>query len=286
MRLLALLLLALAAPVRGEPAASAPLDFSTLSEPAQRELAQVLGDEYCGCGAPHTLAACVQSHPGCLHSRRLARLAASFAALGASASELGVMLAHYNLSFREARAKLPIDERMCVGEAKAPVTLAEFADFECPICGKTRPVLEAFVRERPGKVRLCYLPFPLPQHPNAIPAGQAALFARDQRKFWPVHDALFENQTRLSPEVIRELLDKAGLSGAAWAKAAGKGAYTEELERFRQAGVEAKIQGTPTVFINGRMLAFLPTAEALQLALEDELEWQAHRGTWTADASR
>jgi len=286
MRPLALLVLALAAPGSAEPAASAALDFSSLSAPAQRELSQALADEFCGCGAPHTLAACVQNHTACRHSRRLAQLAASFAALGATASELGVMLAHYNLSFREPRAKLPIDERMCVGDPKAAVTLAEFADFECPICGASRPVLESFVRERAGKVRLCYLPFPLPQHANALPAGQAALFARDQGKFWAVHDALFENQKRLSPDVIRELLDRAGLSGAAWAKAAAKGAYTEELERFRQAGVAAKIQGTPTVFINGRILEFTPTADALQLALDDEQEWQAHRGTWTADVTR
>jgi protein-disulfide isomerase len=259
------------------------LDFSGLSDAASRELAQVLGEEFCGCGAPHTLGVCVQSHPGCRHSRRLAQIAASLAQRGATAAELGVLLARYNLSFREKRAKLPIDDRMCTGDSKVAVTLAEFADFECPICGVTRPILEKFVQERPGKVRLCYLPFPLAPHPNAIPAGQAALFARDAGKFWPVHDALFENQKRLSPDVIREIVNKAGLSGDAWAKAAAKGAYTEELERSRAAGVAAGVQGTPTVYLNGRKLDFLPQPELLQLALEDEQDFEAHRQTWTAD---
>ncbi|HXX31510.1 MAG TPA: thioredoxin domain-containing protein [Myxococcaceae bacterium] len=286
MRPAVLLLFLLAVPGHAQSTDAAPLDFSTLSEPAQRELTQVLGDEFCGCGSPHTLAACLQVHADCRHSRRLAQLAATFAAQGASAGELGVMLAHYNLSFREPRATLPIDERMCTGDAKAAVTLVEFADFECPVCGAFRPVLEKFVRDRQGKVRLCYLPFPLPQHPNAIPAGQAALFARDRGKFWPVHDALFENQKRLSPEVIRELVDKAGLSGDGWAKAAAKGAYTQELEHFVQVATSSKVLRTPTVFIDGRMLDFVPTADALQLALDDELDWQASHGKWTVDASK
>lgn len=283
-----LLLLALAmSPVARAAEASSPaLDLSGLSASARRELDQVLGDEFCGCGAPHTLQACVQGHPGCRHSRRLVQLAASLAEQGATGSELGVFLARYNLSFRETRARLPVDGRMCLGDAKAKLTLVEFSDFECPLCGAARPVLEKFVQDRPGKVRLCYLPFPLPQHPNALPAGQAALFARDHGKFWAVHDALFENQKRLSPDVIRELLDKAGLSGDAWAKAAAKGAYTEELERFRAAGVAAKIQGTPTVFLDGRSLDFLPRADLLQLTLDDELDWQSHQGTWTADTGK
>src|SRR5450432_4563969 len=144
------------------PQDSAPLDLSGLSETARHEVTQVMTEEFCGCGAPHTLAICVQSHTGCHHSLREVQLAASLAERGATASELGVMLARYNLSFREARQKLPVDDRMCMGEAHAPMTLVEYADFECPICGVSRPILEKFVQERKGQVRLCYLPFPLP----------------------------------------------------------------------------------------------------------------------------
>jgi protein-disulfide isomerase len=263
-----------------------PLDFSGLSETAQRELAQALGEEFCGCGGPHTLAACVQNHTGCRHSRRLVQLAASAAERGATAAELGVALARYNQSFRAPRIQFPVNEKMCLGDGHAPVTVVEFSDFECPMCGLARPVLEKFVQEHPGKVRLCYLPFPLPMHANAIPAGQAALFARDHGKFWAVHDALFENQTRLSPDVIRELVGKAGLSGEAWAKAAAKGAYTEELEHSKELGAAAGVQGTPTLFFNGRRVDVTPRADVLQLALEDELDWQAHHGMWSADEAK
>jgi protein-disulfide isomerase len=232
------------------PTDAVPLDLSRLSESARREVTQVMSEEFCGCGAPHTLGVCVQTHPGCHHSLREVQLAASLAERGATAGELGVMLARYNLSFREPRAKLPVDDRMCVGDVHAPMTLTEYADFECPICGVSRPILEKFVQDRPGQVRLCYLPFPLPMHPNAIPAGQAALFARDHGKFWAVHDGLFENQKRLSPDVIREVVVQAGLPADGWAKVLAKSTYVDELERFRESGTSAGVTGTPTVYLN------------------------------------
>jgi protein-disulfide isomerase len=175
---------------------------------------------------------------------------------------------------------------MCLGDANAPATLVESADFECPVCGASRPILEKFVQERPGQVRLCYLPFPLQQHPNAMPAGQAALFARDHGKFWAVHDGLFDNQTHLSPDVIKEIVVRAGLPADAWAKALSSGAYIQELETFRGSGVTAGVQGTPTVFLNGRLVDFVPNAEVLQITLDDERDFQAHQGKWSAGDSR
>lgn len=243
-------------------------------------------EEFCGCGAPHTLAACLQTHPACQHSRREVQLAAILAQRGSTAAELGVTLARYNVSFREARAKLPVDERMCLGDTHAPATLVEYADFECPICGVTRPILEKFVQDRPGLVRLCYLPFPLQQHPNSLPAGQAALFARDHGKFWAVHDGLFDNQKRLSPDVIKEIVVHAGLPADAWAKALASGAYIQELETFRGSGVTAGVQGTPSVFLNGRLVDFVPNAEVLQITLDDEQDFQAHQGKWSAGDTR
>jgi len=284
---LAVLLCALCAPVlAAAPSTPQPLDFSGLSESARHEVQEALGEEFCGCGAPHTLAVCLTSHPSCQHSRREVQLAANLAERGATASEIGVALARYNHSFLEARAKLPVDDRMCLGDAHAPMTLAEYADFECPICGVSRPILEKFAQDRPGQVRLCYLPFPLQQHPNSLPAGQAALFARDHGKFWAVHDALFDNQRRLSPDVIREIVVQAGLPAEAWAKALASGEYLQPLEHYRESGVTAGVQGTPTVYLNGRKVDFLPNADVLQLTLEDEQDFQAHKGSWAASAAK
>ena len=134
------------------------------------------------------------------------------------------------------------------------MTLAEFSDFECPHCALTRPVLEKFASDNASRVRLCWLSFPLTQHPNAMPAAQAALLARDKGKFWVVHDALFENQGRLSPDVIQSILQGAGVSAADWKKAQSTSSYREQAEAQRAAGVAAGVDATPTVFVNGRKL--------------------------------
>ena len=100
--------------------------------------------------------------------------------------------------------------------------------------------------------------FPLSQHPNSMPAAQAALLARDKGKFWPVHDALFENQGHLSSEVLQEILGKAGIPAADWKKALADKRFQEEAETQRAAGVAAGVNATPTVFVNGRKLDLVP----------------------------
>ena len=253
-----------------------------LSPPARAEYDKVLEDEFCGCGAPHTLGQCLKSHSECRHSQRLATVAALEAGRGVTASEIGVELARYEQGFHDTRRKFTIDDRQCTGKPQASVTLAEFSDFECPHCALTRPILEKFAADNAARVRLCWLSFPLTQHPNAMPAAQAALLARDKGKFWTVHDALFDNQPRLSPEVIQEILQGAGVSPAEWKKAQSTPSYREQAETQRAAGIAAGVDSTPTVFVNGRKLDLPLTPEMLRVVIDDELDWQRTQGTWTA----
>src|SRR5262249_48593003 len=181
------------------------MDFTTLPLSVQKELKQVLSDEFCYCGCPHSLGACLAEHRGCHHARRMALLAAKLASGGTPAVEISVMLSKYYLSFRERRQDIKVDPKMCTGAANAKVTLAEFSDFECPFCAAARPILTNFIKENGSKVRLCFASFPLPAHPHAMQAAQAALYARDHGKFWPMHDALFDNQSELSDQMIRAL---------------------------------------------------------------------------------
>jgi protein-disulfide isomerase len=256
------------------------MDFSSLSAPAQRELRTVFSDEFCYCGCPHTLGACLKEHPDCRHARRMAGLAAQLAEQGAPATEIIVLLSRYYLSFRE-RAELPVDSRMCVGPADAKVTVVEFSDFECPFCAAAAPVLEAFAKKHP-EVRLCHLPFPLQSHPNALPAAQAALFAREHGRFWEMHHALFEHSGALSRQTILELGEKIGLPRAGLARALDEGAYQDEIRASRELGRRAGVDSTPSIFVNGRKLLLGLGPGTLKHTVEDELEWQAHRG-WAKD---
>lgn len=284
-----------AAPAPSEPAAAPVdpatavsgipgMDFSSLSPTAKRELATVFNDEFCYCGCPHTLGACLKSHTPCKHARRMAQLAARMVSEGSPATEVILSLSKYYSAFRDPRAQFKVDDRMCMGPASAPVTVVEFSDFECPYCAKARPVLEAFAKKHAQQVRFCYLPFPLSMHPNAKPAAQAALWARDQGKFWQMHDALFEHQANLKPESIAALATSLGLDGAKLAALLKTDAYKEELDGYRGQGRAAGISGTPSVYFNGRGLDLsFVEAEMLSHSLEDELEWSANKNAWAAD---
>ncbi|WP_323379082.1 DsbA family protein [Pyxidicoccus xibeiensis] len=260
------------------------MDFSSLPPTAKRELATVMTDEFCYCGCPHTLGACLKQHTGCRHARRMARLAARMVSDGSPATEVIVSLSQYYAAFRDTRAQFKVDERMCMGSASAPVTVVEFSDFECPFCARARPVLEAFAKKNAQQVRFCYLPFPLSNHVNAVPAATAALWARDQGKFWEMHDGLFEQQENLKPEALPALATKLGLDGSKLAAALKSDAYKQELEGFRNQGRAAGLSGTPSVFFNGRPvdLGFIQE-EMLTHSLEDELEWRTNNNAWGAD---
>ena len=259
------------------------MDFSSLPPSAQRELATVLSDEFCYCGCPHTLGACLKQHTGCKHAKKMARMAASFVADGVAATEVINLLSTYYGSFRERRVELKVDPRMCMGDANAPVTMAEFSDFECPYCAKARPMLEEFAKKNAARVRFCYMPYPLPMHANAIPAGRAVLWARDQGKFWEMHDALFSNQANLSPAALPGIADKIGLSGAKLTEMLKGDAYKQELDSFKAQGNAANITGTPSIFFNGRKFQLPPEQDVLTQSLEDELDWRANNNAWAAD---
>lgn len=258
------------------------VDVQALPPPARSELETVFKDEFCPAGHPESMGACLRR--GCRHSLQGARLAASWVAFGASAPQVSVLLARYYGSFREPRATLQVDERLCLGSSRAPVTLVLFADFECPACARASPLLEAFARERADAVRLCHSPFPLTAlHRHAAAAAQAALWARDQGRFWEMHDALYEHQHDLSTPALVALAERLGLPGASLRQALEAGTHAPEVERYSEQGRNARIRATPTLFINGRAHALRLTPEELTRSVEDELEWSSHGNAWAAD---
>ena len=256
-------------------------DFSRLPAPAKKELASVLTDEFDYCGRPLTLLASLKKD-ACKHTRRLVGYGASMAAEGVSASELIVSLSKYNQGFNKGRVAFKPDERQCMGSKDAKVTIVEFSDFECPFCAAARPILEDYVKGKPN-VRLCWLPYPLPQHPNATIAGQAALFARDAGKFWQVHDALFDNQLSLSEDFIKQLLAKQGLDVKAFEKAVAAKKYVDELDASKEVGKKAGVDSTPSIYFNGRKYTFGLNPESLSVAVEDELDWQTGNNAWPSN---
>ena len=158
------------------------------------------------------------------------------------------------------------------GPANAPVTLVEFADFECPFCGGLFPTLKLIEESYADKLRIVYRQFPLTTiHPHAQKAAEASLCANEQQKFWEYHDSLFRNQQDLTVEALKRRAVDMKMDAAAFNSCLDSGRQADAIRKDKAEGGQVGVGGTPTVFINGRLLTAASYANIKQL-IDDELQ--------------
>jgi protein-disulfide isomerase len=140
------------------------------------------------------------------------------------------------------------------GKKDAPVTVVEFSDFQCPFCFRAvQPVKD--VEQAFGKdVRIVWKHMPLPFHPNAMPAAIAAEAAREQGKFWQMHDKLFANQQALSDTVYEQYAKELGLDLARFRAALRAPETRKRIEQDAAAAAAAGVTGTPSFIVNGELV--------------------------------
>ncbi len=155
------------------------------------------------------------------------------------------------------------------GDANAPVTLVEYGDYQCPHCGHAHPVVQRLQKHFAGRLRFVFRNFPLNEmHPMAEDAAETAEFAAGYGKFWEIHDAIFENQDRLSPTYLLSLASKNGLDEGELANALENSVFTERVKADFMSGVRSGVNGTPTFFINGQRHDGMPDYASLSAAIE------------------
>ncbi|MBC8090037.1 MAG: DsbA family protein [Phycisphaerae bacterium] len=160
---------------------------------------------------------------------------------------------------------LPVSEGYLRGKADAPVSIAEFGDFECPLCGQFGTVTEPDVRARivdAGLASFRFYDFPLPGHANTMSASLAAACADHQGKFWEMHDAIFQGQAEwngqatMNPKkVLQGYAKTLGLDEAAWSSCFDSQADVARIESHRKKGQDLGVNSTPTFIIDGVMYA-------------------------------
>ncbi len=139
------------------------------------------------------------------------------------------------------------------GPDDAPVTVVEWADFECPACRAAEPMVESMLEKYPNRVRLVFKNFPLAVHENAEKAARAAVAADLQGKFWQMHDALFKKEPPLSVPALERLAKGIdGLDYDKWKADLESEKVADAVARDRKQGEKVELTGTPTIFINGR----------------------------------
>jgi protein-disulfide isomerase len=176
----------------------------------------------------------------------------------------------FGLRFDPGRVKtIVIGDSPAKGPAEAPVTIVEWADFECPSCGGMAKVLWALEKRFPGQLRLVYKHFPISYHPFADSAARASFAAQAQGKFWQLHPILFERQKQLEDTALERYATELGLDLERFRRDMGSDAAKERVELDKRQGTSLGVHATPTLFINGREVA----PGTLDQPLDDLTSW-------------
>jgi protein-disulfide isomerase len=135
------------------------------------------------------------------------------------------------------------------GPATAPVSLVEFSDFECPYCAEIAPVLRQLLAAYPTEVRFAFKHYPLPMHKESPLAHEAALAAKEQGKFWEMHDLLFATQDKLTRADLIAKAQQLNLDTLRFTRDLDSHRFQPAVEADRQEGNRLGVDGTPFFFI-------------------------------------
>jgi protein-disulfide isomerase len=157
------------------------------------------------------------------------------------------------------------------GPANAPIVLIEFSDFQCPFCQRAEPTVEQVLKTYGNQIRFVYRHFPLPNHPNARPAAEAAVCAEQQGKFWQYHKELFANSSHLSNDDLKSHAARAGLDQSRFADCFDGHKTKERVDADIDEAESAGVSGTPAFFINGRPIDGAQPFSAFKAIIDEEL---------------
>jgi protein-disulfide isomerase len=289
---LALLVLAASfaqAPATWQTATEFPgLDQTGLSAEQKRTLFTLIRAQSCSCGCTMHVAECRVKDPRCGVSRGLAAMVARELREGKTAEAIRADLERRTKEappVLDEAVKIPIEDAPVKGPANARITLVEFSDFQCPYCATAVGHLYELMAKHPADVRLVFKQFPLDTHSQAGLAAEAALAAHAQGKFWPMHDKLYANFRDLSPEKINQWATDAGLDLVRFTMDLKSGKYKAAVQKEVDEGVQAGVQGTPTIFVNGKRYNGPVETAPLEQVLLAELKTVATRAAAPRAAS-
>jgi len=228
------------------------MNFRKLSADDRKTFVAVAKEELCPCeDSNESLHKCLQEgNSVCPIARRAATVIARSVNSGVGKEDILSRVADF---LQEARKEhdFDLEDAPRRGPKDAPVRIVEFADFQCPHCKRASSMLEKLVDEHEGEVVHYFKHFPLPGHDKAKLAARATVAAQMQEKFWPMHDLLFENQQDFSREKILGFARTIGINSSKFKKDLESQKVAERVKSDKAEANEAKVSGTPAIFING-----------------------------------
>jgi len=160
---------------------------------------------------------------------------------------------------QQVLSKVNLEGAAVKGDEDAEVIIVEYSDFQCPFCGRfyssTLPEVEKNFVDT-GKVRFAYKHFPLPFHTEADEAAEASECAKEQGKFWEMHDWIFENTgswTGKSGDSLKQAFSDGassiGLDKSKFESCYDSGKYKSLVQKHTQEGSSDGVSGTPSFLI-------------------------------------
>jgi len=163
------------------------------------------------------------------------------------------------------------DDDPATGPVDAPVVIIEFSDYQCQFCGQfARETLHPLLELYPDQIRFVYRDLVI-YGPVSFQAALSAECANDQGAFWLYHDRLFEQQNNLTPEFFFAMAEELDLDMQQFARCVSDPVTEDEVKDDTAAGHDLGIRGTPTFYINGRVLVGAQPLEAFATLIDEEL---------------
>ncbi len=167
--------------------------------------------------------------------------------------------ANVRVLFAPPAADVDIQGGELRGSKDAPVTLVEFADFQCPYCAKVNPIILQLEKEYGDKLAVVYKDFPLPMHKDAEKAAEGARCAGEQGKYWEYHDLLFSSHLTDLPS-LKKHASELSLDQARFDTCLDSGAEAAGVKKDLEDGMKLGLSGTPSFFANGHFFSGAPDA--------------------------
>lgn len=159
-----------------------------------------------------------------------------------------------------------------LGPKDAAVTIIEFSDYECPFCARVQSTLRELQNEYKGKVRFAFKQLPLPMHPNAIPAAQAALAAHQQGKFWEYHEKIWANTQNLDDATLIRIAEELKLNMKRFNADRNSQKITAMVQTDLEDAAKVDARGTPFFFINGTPMSGAQPTEEFRKVIDAALK--------------
>lgn len=228
------------------------VNLGPLSEPQKTKFFQIINTESSPCKAGQSLAKSVRDDEKCRDSLIVAQFIADSLASGATPTQIKGAID--KLVDALTPKEIDITGRPVYGSETAPVTVVVFADFECPHCRAEAPKLRQTIDQFRGRAKLVYKHFPLEFHERAKQAAIATEAAHDQGKFWEMHDIVFANQGALTDADLLRYAQQIGLDMAKFKASMATPEPKKRVESDHAHGDKLGLGGTPTVYVNGRLM--------------------------------